>query len=231
MPTRRRADAPTLALWGWSASLVVPHGMLSVLGTYLGLDIALKEVEASTTYKASLAPPHLIVYVLDWSSPNLVRSKSTLSENGGSCANADIRTLSNSSACVTRQRRTVPSSKSCLDESTACARGTRGLMQREVTERCGTRVCWRRLTDCGSIVSEYVAGGTLRQFIQGNREFPWRLRISFATDIARALAYLHAREVRRSDQGEATGDDGWGSAYIGISKAKICWSAPTIASR
>lgn len=28
--------------------------------------------------------------------------------------------------------------------------------------------------------------------------FPWRLRLSFATDIARALAYLHARKVRRS---------------------------------
>lgn len=37
--------------------------------------------------------------------------------------------------------------------------------------------------------------GTLRSFILGKRDFPWRMRISFATDISRALAYLHAREV------------------------------------
>lgn len=46
-----------------------------------------------------------------------------------------------------------------------------------------------------SIVSEYVPRGNLRSFLCGRRDFPWRLRISFATDIARALAYLHARDV------------------------------------
>ncbi|KAJ9092500.1 hypothetical protein QFC19_008713 [Naganishia cerealis] len=47
------------------------------------------------------------------------------------------------------------------------------------------------------IVSEYIPGGNLRGYIQDtvNRPFPWRLRISFAIDIARALAYLHARKV------------------------------------
>jgi len=47
-----------------------------------------------------------------------------------------------------------------------------------------------------SIVSEYVPKGNLRSFMLGRRPFPWRLRLSFATDIARAIAYLHARDVR-----------------------------------
>jgi len=46
-----------------------------------------------------------------------------------------------------------------------------------------------------SIVSEYVPKGNLRSFMLGRRPFPWRLRLSFATDIARAIAYLHARDV------------------------------------
>lgn len=34
-------------------------------------------------------------------------------------------------------------------------------------------------------------------------DFPWRLRLSFATDIARALAYLHARKcIHRDLKGE-----------------------------
>jgi len=49
-----------------------------------------------------------------------------------------------------------------------------------------------------SIVSEYVPKGNLRSFMLGRRPFPWRLRLSFATDIARAIAYLHARDVRLS---------------------------------
>ena len=36
-----------------------------------------------------------------------------------------------------------------------------------------------------------------------NKPFPWRLRMSFATDIARALAYLHARKcIHRDLKGE-----------------------------
>lgn len=40
--------------------------------------------------------------------------------------------------------------------------------------------------------------GNLRSYIWDTRShptFPWRLRLSFATDIARALSYLHARKV------------------------------------
>jgi LIM domain kinase 1 len=46
------------------------------------------------------------------------------------------------------------------------------------------------------IVSEFVEGGNMRSYIYNKRKpFPWRMRISFAIDIARALAYLHARKV------------------------------------
>ncbi|BGP58102.1 hypothetical protein JCM8202v2_005759 [Rhodotorula sphaerocarpa] len=50
------------------------------------------------------------------------------------------------------------------------------------------------------IISEYLPRGNLREYIL-NRSlaFPWRLRISFATDIARALAYLHARNTMHRD--------------------------------
>ena len=46
------------------------------------------------------------------------------------------------------------------------------------------------------IVSEYIENGNLRSYIYDKKKpFPWRLRLSFATDIVRALAYLHARKV------------------------------------
>lgn len=46
------------------------------------------------------------------------------------------------------------------------------------------------------IVSEYVDGGNVRTYIHDKRKpFPWSMRLSFATDVARALAYLHARKV------------------------------------
>lgn len=48
-----------------------------------------------------------------------------------------------------------------------------------------------------SIISEFVPRGNLRQYILSSRPFPWRLRLSFATDVARAVAYLHARSVSR----------------------------------
>lgn len=46
--------------------------------------------------------------------------------------------------------------------------------------------------------------GNLRSYIHDkNKHFPWRLRLSFATDIARALAYLHARRcIHRDIKGE-----------------------------
>ncbi|KAF9074496.1 kinase-like domain-containing protein [Rhodocollybia butyracea] len=54
------------------------------------------------------------------------------------------------------------------------------------------------------IVSEFIDNGNLRLYIHDKaKPFPWRLRLSFATDIARALAYLHARKcIHRDLKGE-----------------------------
>ncbi|TFK47257.1 kinase-like protein [Heliocybe sulcata] len=54
------------------------------------------------------------------------------------------------------------------------------------------------------IISEYIEGGSVRQYIhEKSKPFPWRLRLSFATDITRALAYLHARRcIHRDLKGE-----------------------------
>lgn len=54
------------------------------------------------------------------------------------------------------------------------------------------------------IVSEFIENGNLRLYIHDKaRPMPWRLRLSFATDIARALAYLHARKcIHRDLKGE-----------------------------
>jgi LIM domain kinase 1 len=49
-----------------------------------------------------------------------------------------------------------------------------------------------------------VSTGNLRTYIHDkSKPFPWRLRVSFAVDIARALAYLHARKcIHRDLKGE-----------------------------
>ncbi|VDB94236.1 unnamed protein product [Peniophora sp. CBMAI 1063] len=54
------------------------------------------------------------------------------------------------------------------------------------------------------IISEFIEAGNVRQYIwDKSKPFPWRLRVSFATDIARALAYLHARRcIHRDLKGE-----------------------------
>ncbi|KAG2052138.1 kinase-like protein [Suillus hirtellus] len=54
------------------------------------------------------------------------------------------------------------------------------------------------------IISEYIENGNLRTYIfDKTKPFPWRLRLSFATDISRALAYLHARKcIHRDLKGE-----------------------------
>ncbi|KAL5478738.1 hypothetical protein ACEPAI_2015 [Sanghuangporus weigelae] len=50
------------------------------------------------------------------------------------------------------------------------------------------------------IISEFIENGNLRSYIHDKtKPFPWKLRISFATDIARALAYLHARKCLHRD--------------------------------
>lgn len=49
------------------------------------------------------------------------------------------------------------------------------------------------------IISEFV-GSNVRSYIADkSKPFPWRLRMSFAMDIARALAYLHARNCMHRD--------------------------------
>lgn len=54
------------------------------------------------------------------------------------------------------------------------------------------------------IISEFIENGNLRNYIYDKtKPMPWRLRLSFATDIARALAYLHARKcIHRDLKGE-----------------------------
>ncbi|KJA13528.1 hypothetical protein HYPSUDRAFT_49791 [Hypholoma sublateritium FD-334 SS-4] len=54
------------------------------------------------------------------------------------------------------------------------------------------------------IISEFIENGNVRIYIHDKaRPFPWKLRLSFATDVARALAYLHARKcIHRDLKGE-----------------------------
>ncbi|KIM27090.1 hypothetical protein M408DRAFT_330223 [Serendipita vermifera MAFF 305830] len=54
------------------------------------------------------------------------------------------------------------------------------------------------------IISEFIPNGNLRTYIYNRKmPLPWRLRVSFAIDIARALAYLHARQcIHRDLKGE-----------------------------
>ncbi|SCV73010.1 BQ2448_6935 [Microbotryum intermedium] len=50
------------------------------------------------------------------------------------------------------------------------------------------------------IISEYLPRGNLRQYIDDRSlPFPWRLRLSFAIDVARAVAYLHSRQCLHRD--------------------------------
>lgn len=49
------------------------------------------------------------------------------------------------------------------------------------------------------IVSEFVGPNLRQQIADKKKSFDWPLRISFATDIARAVAYLHARNCMHRD--------------------------------
>ena len=55
-----------------------------------------------------------------------------------------------------------------------------------------------------SFIYLLLPSGNLRQYLHDkSKPLPWRLRLSFATDIARALAYLHARKcIHRDLKGE-----------------------------
>jgi LIM domain kinase 1 len=57
---------------------------------------------------------------------------------------------------------------------------------------------------CDPVRLPTSSSGNLRQYIYDkSKPLPWRLRLSFATDIARALAYLHARKcIHRDLKGE-----------------------------
>uniref|UniRef100_A0A8C9XR00 non-specific serine/threonine protein kinase n=1 Tax=Sander lucioperca TaxID=283035 RepID=A0A8C9XR00_SANLU len=51
-----------------------------------------------------------------------------------------------------------------------------------------------------NFVSEYIQGGTLREtIIKMDNDFPWRLRVSYAKDIAAGMAYLHSMNVIHRD--------------------------------
>jgi LIM domain kinase 1 len=54
------------------------------------------------------------------------------------------------------------------------------------------------------IISEFIENGNVRIYIHDEaKPFPWRVRLSFATDVTRALAYLHARKcIHRDLKGE-----------------------------
>ncbi|XP_024921573.1 LIM domain kinase 1 isoform X2 [Cynoglossus semilaevis] len=49
-------------------------------------------------------------------------------------------------------------------------------------------------------ISEYIQGGTLRETItKTDKDFPWRIRVSYAKDIAAGMAYLHSMNVIHRD--------------------------------
>lgn len=49
-------------------------------------------------------------------------------------------------------------------------------------------------------VSEYIQGGTLRDTItKMDNDFPWKIRVSYAKDIAAGMAYLHCMNVIHRD--------------------------------
>ena len=153
--------------------------MVECTGSYLGVDIAIKEVLPSTEYDVRLpaSPP---LPQQSGQSHWAIRYTSISSENGGSCANVDIPISSSFSACPKLQMR-----MDVYCEAPPC-----DILH---VERL------RTFADVAgylySIISEYVPRGNLRQFILSAHPFPWRLRLSFATDVARAVAYLHARQV------------------------------------
>uniref|UniRef100_A0A669BGT6 LIM domain kinase 1 n=1 Tax=Oreochromis niloticus TaxID=8128 RepID=A0A669BGT6_ORENI len=49
-------------------------------------------------------------------------------------------------------------------------------------------------------VSEYIQGGTLREtIIKMDKDFPWKIRVGYAKDIAAGMAYLHSMNVIHRD--------------------------------
>uniref|UniRef100_A0A673BWG6 LIM domain kinase 1 n=1 Tax=Sphaeramia orbicularis TaxID=375764 RepID=A0A673BWG6_9TELE len=51
-----------------------------------------------------------------------------------------------------------------------------------------------------NFVSEYIQGGSLREtIVKMDKDFPWRVRVSYAKDIAAGMAYLHSMNVIHRD--------------------------------
>ncbi|XP_051174034.1 LIM domain kinase 1 isoform X2 [Leptopilina boulardi] len=49
------------------------------------------------------------------------------------------------------------------------------------------------------LVTEFIAGGTLREKLHDGKHLPWEQRISFAKDIAAGMAYLHSMNIIHRD--------------------------------
>uniref|UniRef100_A0A3B3QPD1 LIM domain kinase 2 n=1 Tax=Paramormyrops kingsleyae TaxID=1676925 RepID=A0A3B3QPD1_9TELE len=50
-----------------------------------------------------------------------------------------------------------------------------------------------------NLITEFIEGGTLKDFIRDMDPFPWQQRVSFAKGIASGMAYLHSRSIIHRD--------------------------------
>uniref|UniRef100_A0A8C3AIY4 LIM domain kinase 2 n=1 Tax=Cyclopterus lumpus TaxID=8103 RepID=A0A8C3AIY4_CYCLU len=50
-----------------------------------------------------------------------------------------------------------------------------------------------------NLITEYIEGGTLKDFIRDTDPFPWEQRVSFAKSIASGMAYLHSMSIIHRD--------------------------------
>ncbi|KAL0979343.1 hypothetical protein UPYG_G00183910 [Umbra pygmaea] len=50
-----------------------------------------------------------------------------------------------------------------------------------------------------NLITEYIEGGTLKDFIRDTDTFPWEQRVSFAKGIASGMAYLHSMSIIHRD--------------------------------
>uniref|UniRef100_A0A672NY20 LIM domain kinase 2 n=1 Tax=Sinocyclocheilus grahami TaxID=75366 RepID=A0A672NY20_SINGR len=50
-----------------------------------------------------------------------------------------------------------------------------------------------------NLITEFIEGGTLKDFIRDTDSFPWEQRVSFAKSIASGMAYLHSMSIIHRD--------------------------------